>query len=455
MKCRWAWLSLLLIGCDRTPPDHKVHITYWEKWSGAEAAAMQAVVDAFNRSQDRIVVEFLSTSSVDRKTLVATAGGDPPDVAGLWVPNIYSFADRDALMPLDDFIRAEGYTLDEWAARYAPVYADMVRYRGRFYGLPATPATTALHWNKRLFREAGLDPDRPPRTVTELDEFAERLTKRDPRTGAIVQLGFLPQEPGWFSWAFPQWFGAKYVDESGEIAIGHSPAARTAYEWVARYTRRYGLNEVRTFVAGFGGFASSQNPFMAGKVAMVLQGVWMDNFINQFAPGLEYGVAPWPAAQHGQENFTVADLDVLVIPRGAKHPREAWEFIKYVNSINPYAQRSEELQGMELLCYLQKKQSPLRQWSPFFERHHPHRYIALFRALGDSPNAIHYPKIGIWQEYRRELDSVFESVRLLARSPEEALAFCQQRVADSWRWHRRSLERRGALWTIGTPGEHP
>lgn len=436
-------ILLLALGCQRAPPDGKIHITYWEKWSGAEAAAMQAVVDAFNRSQDRIVVEFLSTSSVDRKTLVATAGGDPPDVAGLWVPNIYSFADRDALMPLDDFIRADGYSLEEWAARYFPVYANMVQYRGRFYGLPATPATTALHWNKRLFREAGLDPDRPPRTVAELDEFAERLTKRNPQTGAIEQLGFLPQEPGWFSWAFPQWFGARYVDEAGEIAIGHSPEARAAYEWVANYTRRYGLHEVRTFVAGFGGFASAQNPFMAGKIAMVLQGVWMDNFINQFAPGLEYGVAPWPAAVPGQENFTVADLDVLVIPRGAKHPREAWEFIKYVNSINPHAQRFEELQGMELLCYLQKKQSPLRQWSPYFEQHHPHRYIALFRTLGDSPNAIHYPKIGIWQEYRRELDSVFESVRLLARSPEEALMFCQQRVADSWRWHRRSLARRG------------
>ncbi len=181
---------------------------------------------------------------------------------------------------------------------------------------------------------------------------------------------------------------------------------------------------------------------MTGKVAMVLQGVWMDNFIQQFAPGLEYGVAPWPAAQPGQENFTMADLDVLTIPRGAKHPRAAWEFIRYVNSINTRAQRFEELTGVELLCYLQKKQSPLKQWSPFFEQQHPHPHIALFRALGDSPQAIHFPKIGIWQEYRREIDSVFESVRLLAKPPEDALAFCQQRVAGSWHWHRRSVERR-------------
>jgi ABC-type glycerol-3-phosphate transport system substrate-binding protein len=441
VKRLWV-IALLALGCQRPPPDGKIHITYWEKWSGREADAMQQVVDQFNRSQDRIHVEFLSTSAVDRKTLVATAGGDPPDVAGLWVPNLYSFADNDALTPLDDFIRAEGYSLEAWADRYVPVYMKMVEYKGRYYGLPATPATTALHWNKRMFREAGLDPERPPRTVAELDEFAEKLTRRDPRTGAIVQLGFLPQEPGWFSWAFPGWFGAHYVDAQGEIAIAQSPASLECYRWVARYTEKYGLDQVRTFVSGFGGFASAQNPFLAGKVAMVLQGVWMDNFINQFAPGLEYGVAPWPAARPGQEHFTTADLDVLTIPRGAKHPREAWEFIKFVNTINPHAQRFEELTGMELLCYLHKKQSPLKQWSPFFEQHHPHKYIGLFRALGDSPNAMHYPKIGIWQEYRREIDSLFESVRLLAKPPEEALAFCQRRVAESWRWHRRSLERR-------------
>ena len=68
---------------------------------------MQRTVDQFNRSQNKIVVEYLPLSNVDRKALVATAGGDPPDVVGLWAFNVYSFADRDALQPFDDFIRAE------------------------------------------------------------------------------------------------------------------------------------------------------------------------------------------------------------------------------------------------------------------------------------------------------------------------------------------------------------
>ncbi|MGA2222621.1 MAG: ABC transporter substrate-binding protein [Verrucomicrobiia bacterium] len=447
--------GLLLIGCQSKPSDGKVHITYWEKWSGFEAAAMQRTVDQFNRSQSRIVVEYLPLSNVDRKTLVATAGGDPPDVVGLWAYNVYSFADRDALQPLDDFIRAEatpgggqavpggrqGSTPEQWLARYEPVYADVCTYRGHVWAGLSTPSMTALHWNKAMFRAAGLDPDRPPGTLAELDVFTEKLTKRDPNTGEIVQLGFLPQEPNWFAWAYPLWFGGQLLD-GDNISIGTDPRNLQCYQWIESYTRKYGLDQVRAFSSGFGNFASPQNAFLSGKVAMEFQGVWMNNFIRQFAPGLEYGVAAWPTAAPGEDEFTVADTDLLAIPRGARHPREAWEFIKFISTANLNAQSEDELRGMELVCYLQGKNSPLRRWSPFFERHHPHPYISVFRQLARSPHAVHLPKMGIWLEYRRETDTMFDAVRLLAESPERALAFCQRRVSESWSWHQKSLDRR-------------
>lgn len=403
---------------------------------------MQKVVDKFNRSQDRIVVEYLSVSRLDQKALVATAGGDPPDLAGLWVFTIYSFADRNAVMPLDDFIKADGSTPEKWLSRYAPVYADMCSYRGQIWAVPTTPTMYALHWNKAMFRAAGMDPERPPKTVAELDEFAAKLSKIDPKTGEILQLGFLPQEPGWMAWAYPQWFGGQLWD--GQKITLDSPKNLDAYRWVESYSKKYGLDKIRGFTSGFGNFASPQNAFFGGKIAMVLQGVWMNNYIRQFAPGLEYGVSPLPVAAPGFERFGAADADVLMIPRGAKHPKEAWEFIKYLSSHNQAAQRKEELAGVELLCYLQEKNSPLREWSPFFTDHHPHPSIKLFRELAASDQAVHLPKLGIWQEYAREQMSVFENVRLLQQSPAEALRFGQERVSESFRFHAESLERRRA-----------
>src|ERR1019366_8939152 len=81
------WLSLAavlaasLAGCTR---------------QAVEAAAMQAVVDDFNRSQDRIEVRFLSVSEVDTKLLFAASSGHPPDVAGLWSENIPDFSEKGA-----------------------------------------------------------------------------------------------------------------------------------------------------------------------------------------------------------------------------------------------------------------------------------------------------------------------------------------------------------------------
>ncbi|MBC8039713.1 MAG: extracellular solute-binding protein, partial [Opitutaceae bacterium] len=155
-----ALLVLCASGCRPAAqqPKPRIQLSYWEKWTGFEAAAMQATVDAFNASQDRIQVNFVSTTQVDRKLLVATAGGDPPDLAGIWLATVASFADRDALMPLDDFIRAEGVEPETWLQRYSPAYADVGRLAGRTYALPSTTTATALHWNNALFRAAGLDP---------------------------------------------------------------------------------------------------------------------------------------------------------------------------------------------------------------------------------------------------------------------------------------------------------
>jgi multiple sugar transport system substrate-binding protein len=419
------------------PPDGKIHLSYWEKWSGAEENAMQQVVDAFNRSQDRIVVDFLSVGSVQEKTLLATAGGDPPDISGIYLENICSFADRAALIPLDDFIRADGSTPDQFLNRYAKAYARMGSYRGRTWGVPSTPTTCALYWNKDLFHAAGLDPEKPPRTLAELDAMSAKLTLRD-AAGRLRQVGFLPQASAGWIWAFPQWFGGELFD-GRNVTIGTDPINLRAYQWLAGFSQTYGVDNMRRLASSFGTLASPDDPFLSGKVAMIFDGVWRHLYVRQFAPGLNYGVTGWPAAQPGVNDFTVATSDMLVIPRGAKHPREAWEFLKYVSSPNLSAQRLEQLSGVELLCFLQQKDSPLAQDSPYFESNNPNPDLAVFHRLAGSSHAISPLKMGIFEEYQRELMTAFDEVRLGLESPTTALQRCQARIQGSWAWHCESL----------------
>lgn len=407
-----AWYGEVIIR--PAPHEGRIVIAYWEKWTGQEGEAMRAVVNAFNESQDKIWVNYLPISGVDQKSLLSIAGGMPPDVMGLWDNNVCQFADDEAVMPLDDYCKEFGIKGED----YIPAYWNICEFKGHVYALPTTPASTALHYNTRLFKEAGLDPTKPPKTIEELDAYAEKLTKRD-ESGKLEVAGFMPNEPGWWNWAWMYMFGGKLWNGKDKFTAT-DPGNIRAFEWVRSYSKKYGPGELHSFRAGFGNFDSPQNGFMAEKLAMVIQGVWMANFIHNQAPKVEWAAAPfpYPADRPDLANSTIIGLDVLAIPRGCKHPDEAFEFIRFVQS----------KEGMELLCLGQKKHTPFMKVSPEFVRKHSNPYIVLFSDLAKTKNAFAAPEVGLWPEYNQEIGAAFESVLLLEKTPKEALEAVQARM---------------------------
>jgi len=430
-----ALLLVLVSGCTSRKDEYRngrLVIIYWEKWTGFEGQAMQDVVDAFNASQDKIWVEKITSSRLDRKLLAAIAGGTPPDVAGLWNQYLALYASKNALLPLDDRMRDAGFTEDY----YKPVYWELCRWQGVHYALPTTPATTALYWNKRLFREAGLDPDRPPRTLAELNAFAEKLTKFDD-SGNIIQMGFLPAEPGWWMWSWGFWFGGKLMSDPETISMDSPENIRSA-EWVASFSKKYGVGAIEKFRTSYTQgaesiFSSPQNPFLSSKVAMEVQGVWLYNFIEKYAPGMEWGAAPFPSADPDLPNVTMAECDILVLPRGSPHPDEAWTFMKFANS----------QEGLEILNLGQRKFSPLTKTSDQFWEDNPHAYIKVFSDLAESPNAFFAPKTPIWVEYRRDIIAAMDTIQNLSKSPAEAFHAVKVRAQKRLDYEVRRMKKRG------------
>ena len=419
------------------PPakDEKIHIKYWEKWTGIEGDAIQATVDAFNASQNRIHVDLLTISNIERKTLLATAGGNPPDVAGLYGPNVAQYADDNAVQPLDEYCRRNGISRDQ----YVPVYWDMGSYHGHQYALPSVPGSVALHYRKDLFRAAGLNPDTPPTTFEEMDAASQKITTYTPDK-KIDKSGFMPAEPGWWPWCWGYYFGGALWDGKDKITA-NSPENVRAFEWIQSYSKKFGGTNLQSFRSGLGNFSSPQNGFLDGKVAMELQGVWMYNFINKYAPKVEsptreWGAAPFPhpADRPDLADGTIADEDILVIPRGASHPDEAFEFIKFV----------ESQKGMELLCLLQGKQSALRNVSEEFYKKHPNPFIKLFADLPSGKNVFTPPKIGIWPEYSSEITNAFDEISLEKKTPKEALDAVQARMQPKLDEYLEQLRKRAS-----------
>lgn len=404
-----------------------VTITYWEKWTGFEGEAIRAVVDAFNARQAGVHVRLMTVSEIQKKLLVATAGGDPPDLSGLYSRNVQVYADRGALAPLDEGIAQHGLRLDD----FLPVYLKECRLRGKTYALPIAPMTLALHYNRAHFREAGLDPDRPPRNFRELEAYSDKLTLRNP-DGSFRRLGFLPIEPGWWNWSWIYWLGGSLYDYETKSITAYTPENVRALKWFYDFSGRHGVHRLMSFRGGFGNFASPQNAFLAGKVSMILQGVWMHAFIKTFNPGLDWAAAPFPA--YGDlKDVTLIESDVLVVPKGSPNPEAAMKFIAF--AVSP--------EGQEILHLRQMKFPVLKKMPESFWKKHDHPYIQVFRRLAESPNAFTAPRIGVFEEYFDEATAAFDLVWLHEKTPEEALAQLQRRMEKKWARELRRLERLG------------
>ena len=224
------------------------------------------------------------------------------------------------------------------------------------------------------------------------------------------------------------------MDESGDVTT-LSPENIEAYKWVATFSENLGVQNVQRFVSGFGNFSSPQNAFMSGKVAMEIQGVWMYNFIENYAPGMKWGVAPFPhpAASPDLKGTTFVDADLIMIPKGSPDPEAAFAFIQFLAS----------QEGMEMLAMGHRKYSPLIDVSERFYQEHPHPYIRIFRDLALSPNGFSSSKTGIWAEYRREMGNAVTRIQNLSVSPQEGLGEVQVRVSQAESRNRRMIARRG------------
>ncbi|HZW08399.1 MAG TPA: extracellular solute-binding protein [Phycisphaerales bacterium] len=391
----------------REAPPGRVVLDYWEKWTGQEGDAMRRVVDRFNRSQDRIYVRYFSLSAIEQKSMVSIAGGDPPDVLGLWNFSLPAFAESGALLPLDaldEAYRAElaprlasyggesGWPLRP--ERYARPALDLLLYKGTPWGAVSTCSSMALYYSRSAFAGAGLDPDRPPRTIAELDQTADRLTSVGPR-GELLRAGFVHREPGWWDWIWGYFFGGDLLDAAATRATAGAPENIRAYEWLQTYPERIGASRLLAFQSGFGNYNSVQQALLGGKVAMALHGPFLANVVQTFRPDFDYGAAPFPVEESlydPERPIALLEADVLCVPRGCKRPREALEFIAFT-------QRRECL---EALARDHAKPSPLADVSPGFVASHPNRWIAMHNGLVRSARAFPKPPTRVWSQYEAE-----------------------------------------------------
>ncbi len=358
-------LTVLISGCadERLPPG-KVKLVVWGLQYGEETKGLQARVDEFQRRHPNVLVSVLSMGAGGmnpQKLMTAIVGGVPPDVIRQDRFTIGDWASRDTFRPLDDLIhrdrdRRYGIKPEDF---YTACWQEAT-YKGKVFAIPADTDDRALYYNRSVFREAGLDPDKPPRTWEELKEIAKRLTVPTTDGSSYRRIGFIPNYGNSWLYLYSWQNGGEFMTPDGRRCTMNNPYSVAALDYmVSIYDALGGVTRVDAFASGFQ--SQDLDPFLTGKVAMKIDGNWVLNTIARYGPDLDFGVVPAPVpaerlavterragerasgragdAESGASRFewqppyiTWSGGFSYAIPMGSAHPQEAWEFIKWMES---------------------------------------------------------------------------------------------------------------------------
>lgn len=309
-------------------PKEKVTIEFWSFWgSVTRRPIIEKIVSDFNGSQDRIQVKytFVPWGDIWTKNLAAIAAGNPPDVIVNDINTVAHRANQKQNTNLAPYIAKEKENIKD---RFFPQLWEATLFNGEPYGLPFNTDTRLLFWNKDHFAEVGLDPEKPPKTWAELEEYAKKLDKIE--NGKYTRIGFYPLwGVGVDIWLLNS-DGKNFVDNEGNVYI-NTPEKVKALEWLVNWKNRIGEKNVNEFQAQFG--SQQADPFISGKVSMIIQNMNFYTQLRDYGKNVKYGVAELPAREEGSGHWSWGGGFVVEIPYGSKHPEEAYEFIKYLTDV--------------------------------------------------------------------------------------------------------------------------
>ena len=300
-------------------------VVFWTSHTAAtDRAAITKIVEEFNKSQEtyQVEVQFVPGAETDiARLMTAVAGGTGPDVYLLDRFTVAQRAAAGVLTDLTPFIREEGWNAE---ADYLPFAWAEVVYDGRIWGLPFDTDARALWYRKDHFAQAGLDPERPPQTIPELDEAVAKLTQT--RGARIIRLGLLP-------WAFQGWhytwgwaFGGEFYDPKTRKLTVTDPRIVESFAWQKSYADRYGIQALQSFSSAFG--QEAQDPFVAGQLSMAIDGDWRIAVMRTFGPSVNFGIGRIPT-KPGVPPVTWAGGWSVVVPKGARNPRGGYAFARF------------------------------------------------------------------------------------------------------------------------------
>lgn len=307
---------------ENTEPAEKVEIAFWHAMSGDNGQALEDIVNKFNEQSDTVEVEAIYQGSYDdslNKLRAVGGSSEAPAIVQVFEIGTKYMSESGFITPMQEFIDEEDFDVSMLESNILSYYT----LDDQLYSMPFNTSNAVMFYNKDKFEAAGLDPENPPKTFSEVKEAAEKLSTDG-------NYGFTMATIGWFVEQLLANQGALYLDNDngrgGEAteALVNSEAGVNIFTWLDE------MNKAETFTNYGSNWDDPRGPFFAEQV-----GMYFDSTANTAEviknSSFEVGSAPFPVADGMDPQGLVVGGASLWITNQVSEDQQkaAWEFVKF------------------------------------------------------------------------------------------------------------------------------
>jgi len=303
-----------------TDSKETVTITYAGWGASAYKDAYPLIVKAFEEKHPNIKIKIEDTPNKQywQKLETAANGDNLPDVFWMNGPRFMQYAANDMLMPLGDLMKQDNYDMNN----YPKSLVDLYTYDGQSYGIPKDFDTIGVWYNKALFDEKKVEYPNASWDWNKMIEAAQKLT--DPAKGQWGIAANFDSQGGYYNTIYQA--GGYMISDDKKSSGYDKPEAIEGIKFWTDLIHKYKASPTMAQMTD----TEALNMFTSGKVAMLWEGSWNAvDFANNDYLKDKIGVAALPKGK--QQSVVIHGLG-HVMSKNTKHPKEAWEFLKFLGS---------------------------------------------------------------------------------------------------------------------------
>ena len=297
----------------------KTELTLAYQLEGQHARELEKLVNGFNAESKDVEVRLVKRMPNGKPAVLNLATRS--DLAQY-------LGKPDAYMPVEKLLSDNKVKFN--AKGIAEPLRNAVTVKGQLQALPVAFTTPVLFWNKALFQESGLDPNKPPKTWEEVQDISGKLKSRCSYTTS------------WPVWVHidnvSAWAGSSTVTNDGKLAFNTLIQVRH----LARLTSWYKTEYFTSY--GFNNEADAH--FVNGECGMITTNAEMVSEL-QAANKFDYGVTSLPVIDDnaGAPFNTLAAGGAIWVGQGHSKDeyKAAAKFLEY--TLTPQTQLTIARQG--------------------------------------------------------------------------------------------------------------